>query len=81
LLTLFPNPVQAGEALAIYIVDIEDNSTKLEVYDITGKVLMSRATPKGNSNYIITLTVAPGSYFVTLVKGNDRLETEKIIVK
>jgi len=45
LLTLFPNPIQTRKALAIYVGGVENNSTKLELYDITGKTLLSRTIP------------------------------------
>ncbi len=81
LLTIFPNPIKSGEPLAIYVGNVEENSSTLEIYDLTGKVILAYDIPIGNTNYIFPLNFASGTYFVSLRDGKKRLEMEKIIVR
>lgn len=77
--TVSPNPVADVLNLELNIANVAVDS-KVEVLDITGKVVLTSTVAKGtNTASINTSTVANGVYFVKVTNG-DVVSSTKIVV-
>ncbi|WP_372949618.1 T9SS type A sorting domain-containing protein [Mariniphaga sp.] len=73
---VFPNPVRAGGKLTVQVPE-SDVSAEISIYDLTGKILVSR--PNSESFNEIKVPEKPGMYIVA-AKYQDAVQTEKILV-
>jgi hypothetical protein len=81
----YPNP-----ASHFLILSIDDStplsqeklfgktSIRYQLYDIKGQLLESKK-PEGNQTSIIVEHLAPGTYFLKVIRGNKEIKTFKII--
>ncbi len=77
-LNIFPNPV--SELLTIQIVGIADQDIQAELFDLTGKLMMTSKIKKGSTiAYFDLQTLYAGTYFVKLTKDN-RSTTQKVVI-
>lgn len=81
LLTVFPNPVQQGASLSMYVGNISEGTTTFEMLDYAGKLIFSGNIPKGNSTYIFPINLASGMYVASLREGKKVLEVERVVVQ
>ncbi|MBK6641579.1 MAG: T9SS type A sorting domain-containing protein [Bacteroidetes bacterium] len=76
---VFPNPVMDGNIKIMYLLP-QNKSGKLEIYDVTGKVVYSQNLPPWSTMQAIALpNLADGIYNV-VVKSAVEWESKKIIV-
>jgi outer membrane protein assembly factor BamB len=81
-LTVYPNPVQAGQQVFVRYNAIEETNLTIGLYDITGKRLWERKvlSPKGQSIIQIpTNSLTAGVYNVSAQDG-ETLRSFKIII-
>ncbi|MCC6702812.1 MAG: PKD domain-containing protein [Fluviicola sp.] len=80
LLTVFPNPLVAGNPLSAYIGAI-DSPHDLVLVDELGKVLFKQSVVSGNTNYLLpTNQLAAAQYRLQLMQSNKMIESEAVIV-
>ena len=75
-LLISPNP--AGQTAQVVFEGVDAN-TRLTITDVNGKVVMSKKINSPRSNLDVA-AFANGIYFVKLITGNNRLETQKLII-
>lgn len=78
--TVYPNP--AGQSFNAVINSTEAGNGSLDVYDVTGKLLISKnITLQAGSQTIANdvSQIAPGVYFVTLHSGGN-VQTQKLVI-
>jgi hypothetical protein len=82
---LFPNP-NRGDVLNFSLSTIEDgvNSVSVDIYDLTGKRISTRAiaVSGGNVNTVLDLNgeLATGLYLVNIIAG-DTVYTERLMIQ
>ncbi|MES2703111.1 MAG: T9SS type A sorting domain-containing protein [Bacteroidota bacterium] len=79
-LTVYPNP--ANNTFNAIINSEKDNNASLTVFDIAGKVQLSKVIALTKGTQTITTDInqlAPGVYFVTL-NNNGAIQTQKLVV-
>lgn len=77
-ISVFPNP--ASDLIAVQIQDLVTEDFKVELMDLTGKVVLSSVVKKGSTMaYFDTQTVYEGVYLVKISNGNNHT-TQKVIV-
>tara|TARA_B100001750_G_scaffold231123_1_gene228424 strand:+ start:227875 stop:230475 length:2601 start_codon:yes stop_codon:yes gene_type:complete len=81
---LFPNPVR--ESADLYFYEEKAGSYLLEIYDLTGKKMiqnqMSGDSQKGQNKITIQKhSLSPGLYLYKLTSSNDRIWSDKIMIK
>ena len=81
LLTLYPNPISAGNSLAFFIGNIPEGTHYVNVSNSLGQRVDRFRIEAGNTNYLFPLDYAAGMYHFTLQKNNEILEFEKLIVE
>jgi hypothetical protein len=73
-LTLYPNPVNN----LLNIIGLENNSA-INIYDLTGKLVISKNNLTSTTNSISTESLKAGVYFVSVSSDNTPTKTIKII--
>jgi hypothetical protein len=74
---IYPNP--ANEMLTIVNANISAFNTKIEILDLTGKVVLNKNTSSQQTQFDVS-SLASGIYFIQLISGNER-HTEKLIIE
>src|SRR5262249_47482191 len=80
---LYPNPVPAGSSLHIDFVAGSDFRGTMRIYTMEGRSVYFEETnfKAGNNRFDIrNLHVAPGTYIVTLHKGDKQVFNKKVMV-
>ncbi len=78
-ISLFPNPVLAGEKLHIEL-DQPDQVFTLNVFFVNGKLLRSMEY-RGNHHQVSTSDWSPGTYFLQIILPDNRSTVQKVIVQ
>lgn len=80
LITVAPNPVQAGSAVSVTVENVQGN-LELQLTDINGALVSTTAvgSVNGTQTVQIPVPVAKGCYFLNAVQGNMR-STHRVIV-
>jgi hypothetical protein len=79
-LVIFPNP--ATDLVAIQSSDIVTENMDIELYDITGKLVMKTVLYQGSTMaYFDTQTLYAGEYIVRIARGNETYERPLIVQK
>ena len=76
--SLFPNPTK--EAFTIKISN-ENLATKIDVLDLTGKLLLTQKLENNPENTISTTSLSKGMYLVTIETINGTSYTSKLIIE
>lgn len=77
-LTIYPNPV--ADVIAIQIENIQQENFKVELFDLSGKLIQQTNIFQGSTiGYIETTGIAKGEY-VLRVSGGNTSESRKIIL-
>lgn len=77
-MSLFPNPVERGQEVSIYLHEIMDEAT-IEVIDMTGRVIVVRGIEDAKQGFS-TEGMASGVYTVRIISGNA-VTTSKLVVR
>ncbi|WP_298140880.1 PQQ-dependent sugar dehydrogenase [Flavobacterium sp.] len=76
--SLFPNPAKES----FTIKSSEDNlATKIDLFDLTGKLLLTKKLENNPENTIATNSLSKGMYLVTLETKNGISYTTKLIIE
>jgi uncharacterized delta-60 repeat protein len=79
LFTIFPNPVE--ESVTVTFSD-EEQAYRIQLHDISGKIIMSREIPSGTKNLQLnTQTLASGIYLMEIISGSGERNGIKLIRK
>lgn len=80
--TIFPNPVQVGSELYVYLngLILEDGEVLLQFYTEDGKIAEEIPLTAMEGTYIITPNLSSGLYLTRLVGMGEVLQTRKLIV-
>ena len=73
---VYPNPAAQN---AQVIIDEVSADTRLTLTDVSGKVVLNSKITSPRFNLDVS-TFANGIYFIKLVAGNNRIETQKLII-
>jgi glucose/arabinose dehydrogenase len=76
--SLYPNP--AKESFTIKSSD-ENLATKIDLFDLTGKSLLTKKLENNPENTIATTSLSKGMYLVTLETKNGTSYTTKLIIE
>ncbi|MBK8876575.1 MAG: T9SS type A sorting domain-containing protein [Bacteroidia bacterium] len=76
---VFPNPVMDGNIKIMYLLP-QNKSGKLEIYDVTGKVVYSQNLPPWSTIQDIALPHLANGIYNVVVKSAVEWESKKIIV-
>ncbi len=76
--SLYPNP--AKESFTIKSSD-ENIATKIDLFDLTGKLLLTKKLENNPENTIATNSLSKGMYLVTLETKNGTSYTTKLIIE
>jgi len=76
--SLYPNP--AKESFTIKSSD-ENLATKIDLFDLTGKLLLTKKLENSPENTIATNSLSKGMYLVTLETKNGTSYTTKLIIE
>lgn len=77
-LIIYPNPV--ADVIAIQIANIQQENFKVELLDLTGKLILQTNIFQGSTiAYLETTGIAKGEYLVK-VSGGNTTETRKLIL-
>ncbi|WP_298307380.1 PQQ-dependent sugar dehydrogenase [Flavobacterium sp.] len=76
--SLYPNP--AKESFTIKSSD-ENLATKIDLFDLTGKLLLTKKLENSIENTIATTLLSKGMYLVTLESKNGTSYTTKLIIE
>ncbi|MFT5777521.1 MAG: hypothetical protein ACI837_000457 [Crocinitomicaceae bacterium] len=77
-ISIFPNP--ASDLLAIQVIDLVENDLKIELVDLTGKLVAETQINKGSTiAYFDVQTIYAGAYFVKVSVGDQQL-VKKVII-
>ncbi|GAA4046593.1 PQQ-dependent sugar dehydrogenase [Flavobacterium chungnamense] len=76
--SLYPNP--AKESFTIKSSD-ENLATKIDLFDLTGKLLLTKKLENNPENTIATTSLSKGMYLVTLETKNGTSYTTKLIIE
>ena len=80
LLTIFPNPLEKGQQLGLYIGAIGNEVAKLKVTNALGEVIFSQLIYNGKNTYFLpSQNWASGMYSIQLNVGS-RSENERIVI-
>jgi hypothetical protein len=77
LITLYPNPVTGGNTITFK--DHTQLSVKVEIYSVTGKLILTTAINNAMSNHIDISKLNNGVYLVK-IEANQTSVTKKLIV-
>lgn len=75
---MFPNP--AKESFTIKS-SIDNLATQLDVFDLTGKLLISKKLENVIENTFATNSLLKGVYLVTIATANGTSYTEKLVIE
>jgi len=75
----YPNPVKAGSVLSVRGFAENNSLKKIEIKDISGKVIYINNTLKKNE--IVIPKVCSGIYFISVLRGNSKLTSKIRIVE
>ncbi|MBU2019872.1 MAG: YHYH protein [Bacteroidetes bacterium] len=79
-INIFPNP--ASDLIAIQVNDLVKEEIKLELIDLTGKVIQTKAIMPGSTMaYFDVQTVYAGTYLVRLSNGQGYVSEKVTVVK
>lgn len=76
--SLYPNP--AKESFTIKSSD-ENLATKIDLFDLTGKLLLTKKLENSPENTVATNSLSKGMYLVTLETKNGTSYTTKLIIE
>jgi hypothetical protein len=76
---IYPNPAPAGEQIWIQLLADKQATSKLEILDMTGKLLESRMITSTVSSEALELHLQAGSYLIRLSNG-DNISVRKLII-
>jgi glucose/arabinose dehydrogenase len=77
-ISLYPNPAKES----FTVKSSEDNlATKIDLFDLTGKLLLTKKLENNPENTIATNSLSKGMYLVTLETKNGTSYTTKLIVE
>jgi WD40 repeat protein len=76
---VFPNPVMDGNIKIMYLLP-QNKSGRLEIYDVTGKVVYSQSLPPWSTIQTISLPDLADGIYNVVVKSAAEWESRKIIV-
>ena len=78
---VYPNPVEANQQISVLIETGYDEAVdaKIELYDITGRILLNTVTRQTITE--LPVRVAPGTYVVRITTHDAQVFVHKIIVK
>lgn len=80
IIKVFPNP--ASDFIAVQIGDLVSNDIKIDLYDITGKLVKSEKINAGQTiAYFDVQDIYNGTYLIKITKGNDTISKTIIIDK
>lgn len=80
--SIYPNPTSDG-VFVDWSADNADQPTLIELYDVTGKLLIQQdVAPESNQEYIdfTPVKVQPGLYLIRMVNGTEVLGHQQIVV-
>lgn len=80
--TLFPNPVQAGSELFVYLngLNPDDGKVVLQFVSEAGEIANEITLSALEGTYMITSNLAGGMYHINLWQGGQKLQTRKLVV-
>jgi hypothetical protein len=82
-MTLFPNPLESGSYLFLYLsgIELSKGNVQVDVYTIDGKLIdeFPISTPEGS--YIIENRYSAGMYEVVLRQDKSILQTRKLVIR
>lgn len=76
--TLYPNP--AKESITIK-TSAENTAVKIDLFDLTGKLLLSKNLNNTNENTISTNALVKGVYLLTIDTKNGTSYTDKLVIE
>lgn len=78
-ITVYPNPT--NDLVLLQVGDLVRHDLDIQLYDISGKMLMQTKLIKGNTiAYFDTQTLYDGSYFIKISNGNIST-TKKVVIR
>ena len=80
--TFFPNPVVSGNPLYVYLkgVATQGKEVQLRFYNNSGQHVTDYPIASSQGTYMIHPTLASGVYHVSLMVGNEVLQSRKLVV-
>lgn len=76
--TIYPNPAKN----VLYIDKSQSNyPTKIEIYDVNGKLVLQQETEKINQNKMDISQLTTGIYFVTIKNESNENSQYKLVVE
>jgi concanavalin A-like lectin/glucanase superfamily protein/type IX secretion system substrate protein/calcineurin-like phosphoesterase family protein len=76
---IFPNPVTGSEININFLDDIKGR-IDLKVYDVNGKIRMSRTSSINSNNLVLRHNLTPGIYIVK-IRTDEQEFSKKIVIK
>ena len=76
---IFPNPVTGSEININFLDDIKGR-VDLRVYDVNGKIRMSRTNSINSNNLVLRHNLTPGIYIVK-IRTDEQEFSKKIVIK
>ncbi|NJO89722.1 MAG: S8 family serine peptidase [Chloroflexia bacterium] len=75
---VFPNPIQKNQTLNI--IDAEDGSAQINIYDTSGKLYYSSESDFGKLNIIPMTNFRKGMYIIEIKTDSGNIASEKLVV-
>ena len=82
LFLVFPNPLQSGEGLFVYLNDIDHTQKDifLDLYSIDGKLIKSILMIGQEGVYPLDSKIGAGNYQAVLRKGSELIQQTKLVI-
>ncbi len=74
---MYPNP--AKTSVEIELGNMASEDTEIIIYDVAGKILIKKAT-LSNDKQLIDLSALPKGLYFVAVSGNEKQQTQKLIL-
>ena len=74
---MYPNP--AKTSVEIELGNMASDNTEIIIYDVAGKILIKKAT-LSNDKQLIDLSALPKGLYFVAVSGNEKQQTQKLIL-
>jgi len=74
--SVYPNP--AKDYLTLKIEELDLSNLSFQLNDIRGKLLQNEKIT-GNQTSVVVSNLAPGTYFLNIIQGNNVVKTFKVV--
>ena len=75
----YPNPVSQGGTFTVVLGKEADRSTRLVVFDMTGRSVMSRNIKPGSTDFRLSNRFANGHYIFNVIYGDGTVESGRLL--